>query len=115
VPQIPSDLTFKIQRGDLRSFVSAIQYGSELNPWDAWIERLESTGKRGNSIFVWEDGLGKAPFCTLIRHVFVYMNGAGLFDKPAAEEFVKLCLEAQNAPQNVLLAVLPAAWEKLFV
>lgn len=114
-PQIPSELTFKIQRGDLRSFVSAIQYGSELNPWDKWIERLDSTGKKGNSVFVWEDGLTKAPFCTLIRHVFVYMNGNGLFDKPASEAFVKLCLEVQNAQQNVLLAVLPAAWEALFV
>ena len=113
-PQVPSDLTFKIQRGDLRSFVSAIQYGSELNPWDKWIERLDSTGKKGNSVYVWEDGLTKAPFCTLIRHVFVYMNGNGLFDKPASEAFVKLCLEVQNAPQNVLLAVLPAAWEALF-
>jgi DNA polymerase III delta prime subunit len=113
-PQVPSELTFKIQRGDLRSFVSAIQFGSELNPWDAWIDRLEKTGKKGNSIFVWEDGLGRAPFCTLIRHVFIYMNSVGLLDKPKADEFVSLCLQVQNSPQNVLLAVLPAAWEALF-
>ena len=113
-PQVPSELTFKIQRGDLRSFVSAIQFGSELNPWDAWIDRLEKTGKKGNSIFVWEDGLARAPFCTLVRHVFIYMNSAGLLDKPKSEAFVSLCLQVQNSPQNVLLAVLPAAWEALF-
>jgi DNA polymerase III delta prime subunit len=112
--QVPSDLTFKIQRGDLRSFVSAIQYGKELNPWDTWIDRLDTTGKNGKSIFVWEDGLAKAPFCTLIRHVFVHMNATGLFDKPLAAAFVSLCLEVQNAPQNVLLATLPSAWEALF-
>jgi len=112
--KIPSDLTFKIQRGDLRSFVSAIQYGQELNPWDAWIDRLMDTGKKGNSIYVWEDGLLRAPFCILIRHVFIYMNSVGLLDHPNASAFVSATLETQNAPMPTILAVISAAWDKLF-
>jgi DNA polymerase III delta prime subunit len=53
--KIPSDITFSLQRGDLRSFVTAIQYGTELNPWDAWFVRLEAA-KAGKSVYVWDDG-----------------------------------------------------------
>jgi DNA polymerase III delta prime subunit len=111
--KIPSDLTFKIQRGDLRSFVSAIQFGKELNPWDDWFIRLEAAGKKGNSVFVWEDGLSKMPFCIMIRHVFVWMNEKGLLNEKAAH-FVQTCLEVQDATQATLLAVLPNIWEALF-
>jgi len=111
--KIPSDLTFKIQRGDLRSFVSAVQFGKELNPWDKWFERLENMGKSGKSVFVWEDGLKKTPFCLLIRNVFLWMQDKELLNE-AATDFVQLCLETQNAPQSTILAVIPSAWEKLF-
>ena len=110
--KIPSDLTFKIQRGDLRSFVAAIQFGNELNPWDEWFERLETSAKHHKSIFVWEDGLKKAPFCILIRHVFLWMQEKKLLDKTeAAANFVQTCLEVQDAPQPTVLAVIPPAWE----
>jgi DNA polymerase III delta prime subunit len=111
-PKIPSDLTFKIHRGDLRSFVSAIQFGKELNPWDAWFTRLEKAGP-GKSIYVWEDGLKKSPFCILIRHVFLWMQMHKLFDKPAAAAFVQACLEVQDAPVATILAVIPPLWEAL--
>lgn len=119
VPQteqkVPSDLTFKIQRGDLRSFVAAIQFGKELNPWDAWFERLESAGKQGGgrSIYVWEDGLLKCPFCILIRHVFLWMDERKLLDVPSAAEFVQACLEVQDAPNATVLNVIPPLWEKI--
>ena len=111
--KIPSDLTFKIQRGDLRSFVTAVQFGKELNPWDAWFVRLESAAKTRRSIYVWEDGLRRAPFCILIRHVFLWMESKGMLT-PAAADFVETCLKVQDAPQSTLLAVLPAKWEALF-
>ena len=110
--KIPSDTTFRIQRGDLRSFVASIQYSKELNPWDSWFERLENA-KAGKSIFLWEAGLAKSPFCILIRHVFVWMNTRGLLDKPASAEFVNKCLEVQDAPVSTILATIPAAWDKL--
>jgi hypothetical protein len=112
--RIPSDLTFKIQRGDLRSFVSAIQFGTELNPWDDWFRRLEDTSRCGRSVYVWEDGLGRSPFCVLIRHVFIWMNERKFLDHPAAAEFVQTCLEVQDAPQSTVLTVIPPVWEKLF-
>jgi DNA polymerase III delta prime subunit len=112
--KIPSDLTFKIQRGDLRAFVSAIQFGRELNPWDDWFARLEAAGARKRSEIVWEDGLRRAPFCILIRHVFLWMNGKGLLDKPASAAFVQACLEVQDAPQPSVLSIVPAAFDALF-
>jgi hypothetical protein len=110
--KMPSDLTFKIQRGDLRSFVSAIQYNKDINPWDAWTGRLEVTGREGGSIYVWEDGLKRAPFCILVRHVFLWMMGCGLLD--SADDFVQACLEVQDAPGPTILALIPREWEKLF-
>lgn len=114
--RVPSDLTFKIQRGDLRSFVAGIQYGSELNPWDDWFVRLETASRagRGRSIYVWENGLARAPFCVLIRHVFIWMESKKLFDHSAAADFVQACLEVQDAPQATVLRVIPDAWELLF-
>ncbi len=112
--RVPSDLTFKIQRGDLRSFVSAIQYGGELNPWDDWFRRLETASRDGRSVFVWEDGLSRAPFCILVRHVFIWMNEKKLLDHAAAGDFVQACLEVQDAPQATVLAVIPPVWERFF-
>jgi DNA polymerase III delta prime subunit len=111
--KVPSDLTFKIQRGDLRSFVAAVQFGKELNPWDEWFARLESSARKKRSIFVWEEGLTKMPFCILIRHVFLWMQEKGVLDSPAAADFVQRCLECQDAPQSAILAVIPPAWEKI--
>jgi DNA polymerase III delta prime subunit len=112
-PKIPSDLTFSLQRGDLRSFVSAIQFGKELNPWDAWFSRLEAAGP-GKSIYVWEDGLEHTPFCILIRHVFLWVHSKGLFEKEGFSSFLNLCLELQDAPKTTLLERLPEAWERWF-
>jgi DNA polymerase III delta prime subunit len=111
--KVPSDLTFKIQRGDLRSFVSAIQFGTELNPWDEWFCELEAASKISRSVFVWERGLGRAPFCILIRHVFIWMESKKLFEKIDAADFVQKCLEVQDAPHATVLSVIPPAWEKL--
>ena len=112
--KIPSDLTFLLQRGDLRGFVSAVQFGKELNPWDSWFNRL-ATSERGKSIYVWEDGLRRAPFCVLIRHVFLWMNTKNLFGHPAAERFVRACLEVQDAPALTILSVIPPLWENVLV
>ena len=111
----PSDLTFKIQRGDLRSFVAAVQFGRDLNPWDEWFSRLEAAGKKGcgSSVYVWEDGLRRLPFCILIRHVFLWMTEKKMLEERAAA-FVETCLEIQDAPAATVLAVLPGVWEKLF-
>lgn len=111
--KIPSDLTFKIQRGDLRSFVSGVQFGKDLNPWDEWFTRLETAGLSRRSIYVWEDGLRKAPFCILIRHVFLWMESKEILNMAAAD-FIETCLKVQDAPQSTLLSVLPAKWEALF-
>jgi DNA polymerase III delta prime subunit len=111
--KIPSDTTFRIQRGDLRSFVSAIQYNKELNSWDDWLERLGSA-PAGKSIYAWEAGLAKAPFCILIRHVFLWMSSQGLLDKTGSAAFVQKCLEVQDAPTSTILTVLPPVWEALF-
>lgn len=110
---IPSDLTFKIQRGDLRSFVSAIQFEKELNPWDPWFKRLSEV-KSGRSICIWEDGLSKAPFCILIRHVFLWMMEQGMLETSKASDFVQKCLEVQDAPIATILAVIPPAWESMY-
>jgi DNA polymerase III delta prime subunit len=112
--KIPSDLTFLLQRGDLRGFVSAVQFGKELNPWDSWFNRL-ATAECDKSIFVWEDGLRRAPFCVLIRHVFLWMNTKNLFSHPIAERFVRTCLEVQDAPSLTILRIIPPLWEKLLI
>jgi hypothetical protein len=102
-----------IQRGDLRSFVAAIQFEKELNPWDAWFSRLEMAG-RGRSIYVWEDGLERTPFCILIRHVFLWLDSKGFFERAGMEAFVQKCLEVQDAPISTILATIPSAWEALY-
>jgi len=115
--KIPSDITFSLQRGDLRSFVTAIQYGTELNPWDAWFLRLEAA-KAGKSVYVWDDGLKKTPFCVLIRHVFLWLQthkGGSYFKKPEMKDFVNACLEVQDAPMTTLLERVPAAWERFYL
>ena len=119
--KVPSDLTFKIQRGDLRSFVAAVQFGTELNPWDAWFARLDTAGRRGSgaSIFAWEEGLSRSPFCLLIRHVFLWMNEHGMMEASyvkaaAVATFVQTCLEVQDAPQDTVLRMIPPAWEGMF-
>jgi DNA polymerase III delta prime subunit len=111
--KIPSDLTFMIQRGDLRSFVASIQFDKELNPWDAWFARLAGAAK-GKSVCVWEDGLALTPFCILIRHVFLWMESKGHFQKPAMEGFIQTCLELQDAPVPTILATLPGAWDAVY-
>jgi DNA polymerase III delta prime subunit len=94
-----------------------VEFGRDLNPWDDWFGRLEAAGKKGkgSSVFVWEDGLRRLPFCILIRHVFLWMTEQGLLDGPAAAVFVERCLEVQDAPVATVLAVIPNVWEKIFI
>jgi len=105
----PSELSFRIFRGDLRAFVTATQYGKDLNGWDVWFDRLRISPQ---SVCVWEDGLKRAPFCILIRHVFVWMNMMGMLTDASAD-FLNVCLEAQDASVATLLEVVPPAWEKV--
>jgi hypothetical protein len=58
--------------------------------------------------------LSRAPFCILIRHVFIWMETQKLFDIPAAAAFVDRCLEVQDAPVSTILALIPPAWEAMF-
>lgn len=111
--RLPSDITFRIQRGDMRSFVSAIQYGTNLNEWEEWLLRVGTAKKQ--SVFVWEEGLHKAPFSVLIRHVFIWMQVNGLLasDNAAVQDFVNLCLLVQDAGIQTQLEVIPPAWEKI--
>ena len=113
--KIPSDLTFSIQRGDLRSFVAAAQFGKDMNVWDEWFERLKNSE---SSLCVWEDGLKSMPFCILIRNVFIWMNTNGLLDancekKTQVEAFVNACLEAQDSSNTTILSVIPDLWDKI--
>ncbi len=111
--RLPSDTTFRIQRGDMRAFVASVQYGKNLNEWEAWLDRLGAAPK-GKSLFVWEDGLRKAPFCILIRHVFLWMGMQGrLVGNPAVSRFVDLCMKVQDAGMDVILGEIPAAWEAI--
>ena len=112
-PRIPSEITFRLQRGDMRSFVSAIQSGGELNQWDRWLERLVQAGRSKCSVRVWDEGLQKTPFSVLIRHICLYMEQLGLLTS-ASGAFVSLCVEMQDASIDSLLAQLPAAWEGCF-
>jgi len=110
--KIPSDLTFQIQRGDLRSFVASAQFGKDINVWDTWFNRLENCK---SSLCVWEDGLKSVPFCILVRHVFLYMNMKGLLDanNPHVQKFVDACLDAQDSPNATILSVIPDLWDVL--
>lgn len=111
--RLPSDTTFRIQRGDMRNFVSAVQYGKNLNEWEEWLLRL-AAAKQSKSIFVWEEGLRRAPFCILIRHVFLWLNRNGALESTEAmRAFVDLCMQVQDAKVETLLAVIPPAWEAL--
>ena len=112
-PHIPSDITFSLMRGDLRAFVSAIQFKTELNPWDAWFSRLETAGP-GKSVFVWEDGLKHVPFCILIRHVYLWLESRKELEKPGFAEFLDMCLEVQDAPKATLVERVPEAWERFY-
>lgn len=110
---LPTDLTFQIQRGDMRSFVGAIQYGKELNEWETWLHRLWASGL-GKSVFVWEEGLQKVPFCILIRHVFLFMEfKKALKDNPEMNVFLNTCLNIQDARISVILSMIPDQWDAL--
>lgn len=109
----PSDVTFRLQRGDLRSFVSAIQHGKELNSWDIWLDRLLDSGKEKCSVGVWDEGLRLAPFSLLMRHVFLYLELKGLLTSKMTK-FVSLCVEVQDAPIDSILTQIPPVWEECF-
>ena len=113
--RIPSDLTFKIQRGDMRSFVSAIQYNRDINEWDAWLERLGATRGAGKSEFVWEEGLNRAPFSILIRHVFIWMETRGFLKTGDADvaAFVGACMQVQDSERDTILMRITPLWEKI--
>jgi hypothetical protein len=85
-----------------------------MNEWDEWLQRLENAKDKGKSIYVWEAGLQKAPFCVLIRHVFLWLELKGkLRTSPTSEEFLNLCLRVQDAGKETILGSIPDAWEKL--
>jgi DNA polymerase III delta prime subunit len=112
--RLPSEMTFRIQRGDMRSFVAAVQYDKNINEWDGWLQRLDKF-KTDKSLFVWEEGLQKAPFCILIRHVFIWMEMKGyLTDTPAVQKFVDLCMHVQDADMQTILNAIPPAWENIY-
>lgn len=111
--RIPSDLTFKIQRGDMRSFVAAIQYNKDINEWDAWLKRLNDV-PAGKSLFVWEEGLRMAPFSILIRHVFIWMETRGMLRAlESVSAFVDACMYLQDANRETILNAIPDLWEKI--
>jgi DNA polymerase III delta prime subunit len=111
--RIPSEITFKVQRGDMRSFVAAIQYNRNINEWDNWLRRLSEV-KQGKSLFVWEEGLRMAPFSILIRHVFIWMEMSGILQATAAvDEFVQACMYIQDAERDTILDTIPPLWEKV--
>jgi replication-associated recombination protein RarA len=109
----PSDVTFRLQRGDLRSFVSAIQCGGDLNAWDSWLDRLLDAGRERCSVGVWDDGLRRAPFSLLLRHVFLFLEMKGLLTSKLAA-FVALCVEVQDASIESILTEVPPVWEECF-
>jgi DNA polymerase III delta prime subunit len=111
--RLPSDTTFRIQRGDMRSFVASVQYGKNLNEWETWLERLGAAPK-GRSLYVWEEGLRRTPFCILIRHVYLWLNMKGrLNDSKEMAAFVDLSMQVQDAGIETILGVIPAAWDTL--
>jgi DNA polymerase III delta prime subunit len=109
----PSDITFRLQRGDLRSFVSAIQHGKELNSWDTWLDRLLDSGKEKCSVGVWDEGLRLAPFSLLMRHIFLFLELKGLLTSKFTK-FVSLCVEVQDAAIDSILMQIPPVWEECF-
>ena len=111
--RIPSDTTFRLQRGDLRSFVSAVQSGGELNIWDPWLDRLLDAGRERCSVGVWDEGLRRAPFSTLMRHIFLFLELKGLLTLKMSS-FVSLCVEVQDASIDSILTQIPPAWEDCF-
>jgi len=111
--RIPSDTTFRLQRGDLRSFVSAIQQGGPLNQWDAWLDRLLDAGKEKCSVGVWDEGLRATPFSTLIRHVFLFLELKELLTSKFAS-FIALSIDVQDASVDSILMQIPTAWEDCF-
>jgi len=111
--RIPSDTTFRLQRGDLRSFVSAVQSGGELNVWDPWLDRLLDAGRERCSVGVWDEGLRRAPFSTLMRHIFLFLELKGLLTSKLSS-FVSLCVEVQDASIESILTQIPPAWEDCF-
>lgn len=111
--RLPSDTTFRIQRGDMRSFVASVQYGKNLNEWETWLERLGAAPK-GRSLYVWEEGLRRTPFCILIRHVYLWLNMKGrLNDSKEMAAFVDLSMQVQDAGIETILGAIPAAWDAL--
>ena len=111
--RIPSDTTFRLQRGDLRSFVSAVQSGGELNIWDPWLDRLLDAGRERCSVGVWDEGLRRAPFSTLMRHIFLFLELKGLLTLKMSS-FVSLCVEVQDASIDSILTQIPPVWEECF-
>jgi len=111
--RIPSEVTFRLQRGDLRSFVSAIQCGGDLNAWDTWLNRLLDAGRERCSVGVWDEGLRRAPFSLLMRHVFLFLELKGLLTSKL-RAFVALCVEVQDAPIESILTQVPPVWEDCF-
>jgi DNA polymerase III delta prime subunit len=109
----PSDVTFRLQRGDLRSFVSSIQSGGELNLWDRWLERLVDAGQEKCSVGVWDEGLRRAPFSLLIRHVFLYLELKELLTSTFSK-FIALSVEVQDASIDSILTQIPPIWEECF-
>jgi replication factor C subunit 2/4 len=108
---LPSDVTFQIQRGDMRSFVSGIQYGKDLNEWESWLNRLWSAPKE-KSIFVWEEGLRKVPFCILIRHVFLFLESKKcLTNSPEMQAFLNVAMTIQDSGIPILLSMIPDQWD----
>jgi DNA polymerase III delta prime subunit len=111
--RIPSDVSFRLQRGDMRSFVSAVQSGGELNHWDKWLDRLLDSGHEKCSVGVWDEGLRLAPFSLLMRHVFLYLELKKLLTSKFSM-FLVLCIEVQDAPIDSVLTQIPPVWEECF-
>lgn len=111
--RVPSDVTFRLQRGDMRSFVSAVQSGGELNQWDTWLDRLLDAGREKCSVGVWDSGLRLVPFSTLMRHIFLYLEMKELLTSKL-DKFVALCVEVQDASIDSILTQIPPVWEECF-
>jgi len=111
--RIPSDTTFRLQRGDLRSFVTAIQRGEDFHFWDHWLHRLLDAGKEKCSVGVWDEGLRHVPFSILMRHVFLFLEEKKLLTSKLTS-FVSLCVEVQDASIDSILTQIPPVWEECF-
>jgi len=49
----------------------------------------------------------------LIRHVFLWLDSKGFFERKEMDAFVQKCLEVQDAPINTILETIPPVWETL--